>query len=208
MIREKSWFPILYMFCVTAFFSSIVIGLTQLTSEIVKANRELAFEKAVLSVLPSFDIDRLSRSELHRQFTELVSQPDEASCGACTLKQGERITAYALPISGRGFWAPIKGVIGIGADARTIRGIAIYEQNETPGLGAEIAKPAFTNQFRGKRISDGPKPITLTRPGTILGDSEVHAITGATQTSTRLERIINTALTEWRTEISKARANR
>ena len=51
-MREKPWFPAVYMFVVTAFFSSIVIGFSRLTEKRVEANTTLAFEKAVLSVLP------------------------------------------------------------------------------------------------------------------------------------------------------------
>lgn len=204
MIRKKSWFPVLYMFCVTAFFSSIVIGFTRFTNERVEANQMLAFEKAVLTVLPGLYEDKLSRMELHRKFTESVDEPDAFSGGAYTLKQGGKIIAYALPISGRGFWAPIKGVIGIKAGGRTITGIAFYEQNETPGLGAEIAKDSFRNQFRGKEISESGEPINIRRPGTALSKSDVHAVTGATQTSNRVENIINTALKKWRNEITKS----
>jgi len=203
MIRKKSWFPVLYMFCVTALFSSIVIGFTRLTGERVEANQMLAFEKAVLSVLPGLYEENLSRMEMHNRFVESVSEPDASSGEAYTLKEGGKIIAYALPISGRGFWAPIKGVIGIKADGRTITGIAFYEQNETPGLGAEITRDTFRNQFRGKEISDSGEPINIRGPGATLGKSDVHAVTGATQTSSRLEKIINTALKKWRTEVAK-----
>ena len=198
MIRKQSWFPIAYMFCVTALFSSIVIGLTRLTSERVEANEKLAFERAVLSVLPGMDVETLTRLEIHEKFTEMVNEPDESSKGAYTAKRDGQIIAYVLPISGQGFWAPIKGVIGIETDRKTITGVAFYEQNETPGLGAEIAKAPFRNQFEGKVISSEGQPIDFRRPGTALGDSEVHAVTGATQTSSRLEIIINTELKTWR----------
>ena len=200
-MRQKRWFPIIYMFLVTAFFSSIVIGFTRFTSERVEANEKLAFEKAVLTVLPGLYDESQSRLELHRTFTEKVSGPDTSSAGAYTLKQQSRIIAYALPVSGQGFWAPIKGIIGIEADKKTVIGIAFYEQNETPGLGAEIAKPAFTEQFKGKVISVGDKPLSIKRPGTKLGASDVHAVTGATQTSNRLEKIISSALTSWRQKL-------
>ena len=198
MIRKQSWYPIAYMFFVTAFFSSIVIGLTRLTGERVEANEKLAFERAVLSVLPEVEMEKMTRSEIHNTFTESISQPDNSSGNAYPLKRNGRIAAYVLPISGQGFWAPIKGVIGIETDQKTITGIAFYEQNETPGLGAEITKAPFKNQFRGKVISLDGEPIYIRRPGTILGDNEIHAVTGATQTSNRLEIIINTALKEWR----------
>jgi Na+-transporting NADH:ubiquinone oxidoreductase subunit C len=126
-----------------------------------------------------------------------VKGPDDSTGGAYTLRKNGVILAYALPISGRGFWAPIKGIIGIKADKKTITGIAFYEQNETPGLGAEIAKISFRKQFEGKVISTDDKPINIRRPSATLGQSDVHAITGATQTSTRLEKIINDGLTKW-----------
>jgi Na+-transporting NADH:ubiquinone oxidoreductase subunit C len=106
-------------------------------------------------------------------------------------------------MSGQGFWAPIQGVIGIAADKQTITGIVFYQQNETPGLGAEITKPAFRSQFKGKKLSPGDKAINIRRPGAELGASDVHAVTGATQTCTRLERIINAALDSWRAQIGK-----
>ena len=203
-MREKWWFPVVYMFVMTAFFSSIVIGFSQFTSDRVEANEDLAFEKAILTVLPDMLGAGDSRLELHRKFTELVGQPDANSGGACTLSREGRIVAYALPISGQGFWAPIKGVIGIKADRRTITGIAFYEQNETPGLGAQITKIGFTSQFQGKVISSTGKPLNIKRPSDVLGKSDVHAVTGATQTSTRLEKIINDALKNWLSEFSQA----
>ena len=198
MIRKKSWFPIFYMFCITALFSSIVIGLTRVTSERVEANQKLAFERAVLSVLPKVEVETMTRTEIHNTFIESIKEPDNSSAGAYTARQDGRLIAYALPISGRGFWAPIKGIIGIKPDKKTITGIAFYEQNETPGLGAEIAKAPFRNQFQGKVISLQNEPINFRRPGATLSDNEVHAVTGATQTSSRLEIIVNTELRKWR----------
>jgi len=203
MIRKKSWFPIVYMFCLTAFFSTLVIGFTQATGERVAANEKLAFEKAVLAALPGLYEENLSRLELHKRFTESVEEPDEFSGGAYVLRQNGQTVAYALPISGQGFWAPIKAVIGIKADKKTITGIAIYQQNETPGLGAEIARTAFTEQFRDKVIAIDGQPINIKRPGAVLGGSDVHAVTGATQTSTRLENIINMGLKEWLSKMSE-----
>jgi len=202
-MREKWWFPVVYMFVMTAFFSSIVIGFSQVTGSRVKANEHLAFEKAILNVLPGLFNEGTSRLELHRRFVERLSSPDEKSGGAYTLKEAQQTVAYALPISGQGFWAPIKGVIGIKADRKTITGIAFYEQNETPGLGAQITKIGFTGQFSGKVISSDGKPLNIKRPSEVLGKSDVHAVTGATQTSTRLEKIINDALKNWLSEFSQ-----
>jgi Na+-transporting NADH:ubiquinone oxidoreductase subunit C len=201
-MRKKRWFAVVYMFLVTAFFSSIVIGFSEFTSERVEANRTVAFERAVLAVLPGMFEEAVGGLGLHRRFVEQVTESDKLSGGAYILKRGEQLAAYALPISGQGFWAPIKGVIGIADDKRTILGIAFYEQNETPGLGGQITTSAFRNQFLGKVLSEGDKPLTFKRPGDVLGESDVHAVTGATQTSTRLEKIVNAALKDWRSKLA------
>ncbi len=206
MTRDKKWFPVAYMFLMTALFSSIVIGLTQLTRNQVQANETLALERAILSVLPGM-LDQhkaMSNSEAHLLFSEKVLAPDESSAGAYVLADNGKIIAYALPIRGQGFWAPIRGIIGIAADRTTITGLAIYQQNETPGLGAEISKPEFTGPFKGKIIAAGDKPLAIKRPGSNLDPHSVHAITGATQTSVRLETILNNALKDWQTRISQS----
>ena len=81
--------------------------------------------------------------------------------------------------------------------------MVFYEQKETPGLGAQITTSDFRNQFQGKVISMTDKPLNIKRPGDILGQSDVHAVTGATQTSTRLEKIINDGLKTWRLKMAE-----
>ena len=114
--------------------------------------------------------------------------------------QDGKPAAYALPIEGKGFWDTIRGVVGIAADRKTLTGISFYEQNETPGLGAEITQPKFRSQFPGKQISQTGKPLRILPVGSQLGPSDVHAVTGATQTSTRLEKFLDEALARWRAE--------
>ncbi len=203
MMREKRWFPVLYMFVTTALFSSIVIGFTGLTRRRVEANATLAFERAVVAVFPQLDKADMSAPDIHRIFTEQIGAPEATFGGAYTFKQGRQIAGYALPFAGQGFWAPVEGIIGIAADRETVTGIAFYEQNETPGLGAEIAQPPFKNQFEGKVLTSGEKPIRFKRPGEALGAHEVHAVTGATQTSTRVETIINDSVKRWQSQVGQ-----
>jgi len=206
-MKNKIYFPVIYMFIVTAFFSSILIGFSKLTRKKVEANEKIAFEKAVVSVLPvDLDAESATSAEIHQTFTNKITRPDSAA-GAYVLEIDGKVAGYAVPVSGKGFWAPIKGIVGIGADKKSLTGIAFYEQNETPGLGAEITKPEFRDQFKvenNKVIAEDGKPIRIARPGSELGDNEVYAVTGATQTSTRLEKLINDDIAEWRNAISGA----
>ena len=202
-MRKKPWFPILYMFVITAFFSSILIGLSRFTRERVEANQRLIFEQAVITALPLELSPDLSSLEVHKFFVERIEPPTAESAGAYRFLVEGAVAGYALPVSGQGFWDEIKGVIGIAPDKRTITGVAFYEQKETPGLGAEIAKLPFRGQFVGKRIAREGKPFAIRPVGSSLDDHEVHAVTGATQTSTRLEKFLVEALTRWREAAEK-----
>ena len=189
-MRDKPWYAVVYMFVVTAFFSSVLIGFARFTHDRVAANEQLAFEKAVLFAAGLLD------ENTHETFLERV-QPLEDGFYVVTDGQGDT-TGYVLGVEGKGFWAPIKGVLGLAADKQKITGIAFYEQNETPGLGGKIVEKEFTDQFVGKELALGARAIGIEPVTAELNDSQVHAITGATQTCGRLEKLINESIRNWR----------
>lgn len=191
-MRDKPLFAVVYMFVVTAFFSAILIGFAKLTRGKVEANQLIAFEKAVLQVFP--EITATTNAQIHKIFTEQF----ELSSKAYIYRKDHQIEGYAVPVEGQGFWAPIRGIIGITADKQTITGVAFYEQSETPGLGARIVEPDFCDAFTGKKLAEGERLIGIRQVGTTLNNSEVHSITGATQTCVRLEKLINDGLAQWR----------
>lgn len=197
-IREKAWFPIIYMFVITLLLSAVLILFGSATRQRVKNNERIAYERAVIQALPIDLPTRLSPAQIHEIYITNVYDTTEASAGALRYIKHDTLVGYALPILGAGFWAPIKGVIGIAADAKTITGVSFYEQNETPGLGGEITKMEFREQFVGKQISQSGMPVQFRAATDPLDENSVHAITGATQTSNRLSRFLNEQLAIWR----------
>jgi Na+-transporting NADH:ubiquinone oxidoreductase subunit C len=101
----------------------------------------------------------------------------------------------AVGFEGPGLWGPVKGFLALGSDMRTIRGVTFYEQEETPGLGGEIAASWFREQFVGKSIVD-----EAGNPGIIISSSEseapnkVDAISGATMTCDKVQAMLNEAI--------------
>ena len=79
--------------------------------------------------------------------------------------------AYIFPINGFGLWDAIFGYIAVKSDGISVLGTAWYEHKETPGLGANIANPAWQKQFTGKTLflegagdlSIAPLGITVVR---------------------------------------------
>lgn len=101
--------------------------------------------------------------------------------------------AIAVPFSGAGLWGPIKGVLALEPDLITIRGIRFYKQEETPGLGGDIGSDWFQEKFEGKEIvsSAGEPGFVIVRAGEPSDKNSVDAITGATMTSDRVQKMLD-----------------
>ena len=100
-----------------------------------------------------------------------------------TEKDGE--TFYVVPLRGKGLWGPVWGYIALESDGNTVVGATFGHKSETPGLGAEITTPIFTDQFPGKKISEEGvfQSISVVKEGTSTGNYMVDGISGGTITS-------------------------
>jgi len=77
----------------------------------------------------------------------------------------------AVSVSPRGYSGPINMIVGVDKSGKVV-GIKILNQTETPGLGADVVKPKFLNQFIGKTGKDPIEP-----------KKDIDTITGATISS-------------------------
>ena len=64
------------------------------------------------------------------------------------------IESYVIPVDSRGLWGRILGYLAIKNDGTTVSGFTVYSHSETPGLGGEIEKSWFQQNFAGKKIRD------------------------------------------------------
>lgn len=100
-------------------------------------------------------------------------------------------TYYIIPLLGKGLWGPVWGNMALEADFKTVKGVVFDHKGETPGLGAEIIFPAFTNPFVGKTIFDENGNFTSIRvvkggAAKLPPQDQIHgvdAISGGTITS-------------------------
>ncbi len=115
----------------------------------------------------------------------------------CTFDNGSKAQVFAA--YGAGLWGPIWGYISVDAsDMSTIKGAVFDHKGETPGLGAEIAQPWFTNNFIGKKLFEGEQftSVKVVKGGAAPDDIHgVDAITGGTITSRSLENTLSNWLT-------------
>lgn len=117
----------------------------------------------------------------------------------CRLADGA--LKYILPAYGAGLWGPIWGYIAVDADGSTIYGAYFAHQGETPGLGAEIEKPAFSSEFIGKKLfKDGRfMPVAVVKAGQkpLNGEDYVDGISGGTITSKGVSAMLANCLTPY-----------
>lgn len=102
------------------------------------------------------------------------------------------VESIAVAFTGPGVWGPIEGVMALEPDLQTIRGVRFFKQEETPGLGAEIASESFLKLFKGRKIvaRDGRPGFRIRKAGSLDDQNVVDAITGATMTSDRVEAML------------------
>jgi Na+-transporting NADH:ubiquinone oxidoreductase subunit C len=173
-----------------------------LSRERVRLNQELARRRVIMKVLGIQVPPDATLKEVAALYEERVEQTDvrmppgrEEDTVLEGYDEREQLIGYVFHTSGSGFWAPIKGYVAVSPELDRILGLAFYQQSETPGLGAEITKPWFQEQFRDRKLPPQPpregKLIGLVREGAEKGPYDVDAITGATQTSKAVEELFN-----------------
>lgn len=215
---------ILFMVVIAAIYGAGVTGLHLSTVKTVEQNNRFIEQKALVELFGLGDVTTLSKDRI-QQIVETQIDRSETLTDPQTGKQipllkaysdarHDKLLAYGFPFSGIGFWAQIQGYIAVDSDLKKTVGLKVISQTETPGLGGRIEEPFFVKPFAdglditppaagGSYIymgTAGNKP----EPGTPQYGRTFDAITGATQTSLAMSRMLNASVAEF----SRAAANR
>ena len=174
----------------------LLTGVASFTAPYRDANADADRKRNILQVLEVPCPEKVSSEELVSIFEKSVHDESSDEMEKYRYVPGqdsEGKETVAIHVEGPGLWGPIKGFLALDTDMRTIRGITFYEQEETPGLGGEIAADWFLKGFVGKKIVDASG-----KPGIIIGGggetnaiNEVDTISGATMTCDKVEELLN-----------------
>lgn len=141
--------------------------------------------------------------------TEIKKSPDSRRLPVfeCETDNGLK---YVIPVYGAGLWGPIWGYVAFDSDGDTVYGAYFAHQGETPGLGAEIEKPAFSDQFRGKEVFSGYGRFTSVRvckPGQEPQDGAyVNGVSGGTITSQGVDKMLRESLEPYTEYLKRLRS--
>ena len=150
----KGVFPVIFITVVVL----ISVTLLAFTDSITKDKIEYQKEQQIQSML----------KEMFPDMSKYTFENDIYPIYADGAKIG-----YGFLAVGKGYGGDIDILVGL-EDEKTIKGITIVSQSETPGLGTRIAETSFADKFAGLNIGD----VALRQAG-----GQVDAITGSTISS-------------------------
>tara|TARA_B100001996_G_scaffold371128_1_gene346139 strand:+ start:503 stop:1171 length:669 start_codon:yes stop_codon:yes gene_type:complete len=190
-------------------------------------NIELDIKKKILSVLgfeqtgdwTDKDVQSMYDNNINEIIISSVGEEvkENNASGQDTYKiyqsrDGNRVKGYAIPISGKGLWGTMYGYFAIEPDASTAKGITFYKHKETPGLGAEVDKDWFKNNFIGKKfIDDSGNLVSIEVIKGFVSDKDPNAkhkvdgISGATVTGNGLTTFLKADLQKYEPYFAKIR---
>jgi len=125
----------------------------------------------------------------------------------------DKIEGFAIPISGKGLWSTLYGYLAVEPDGKTVKGITFYKHKETAGLGGEVEKPWFQNNFVGKQFIDDEGNLISIQviKGKVSDDDpqsyhKVDGISGATITGRGLNKFLKEDLKKYEPFFKKIRS--
>lgn len=168
------------------------------------ANQKFDVQRNIIKAF-GMDTKGITPETVQQLFTDHIKETTAGSdeLPLYTWTEDGAVTKYAIPISGRGLWSMLYGYLALEADLETIAGISFYQHGETPGLGAEIEKSWFQEQFKGKKLylDNQPADFSVVKPSENVPKARepfsVDGISGATLTSAGVQNLIKADATRY-----------
>lgn len=144
-------------------------------------------------------IAELDEKNSRETMADLIEADNFTECGFgenefnyyTAVKDGN-IIGYIFKTAEKGYGGDVSVMTAVNTDG-TVKSVAILDvSNETPGLGQNAAKESFYSQYADKKSG-----ISLVKNGAESDKNEVNAVTGATITSTAVNKAVNTALKQF-----------
>jgi electron transport complex protein RnfG len=185
---------VLFIVCAIA---AVLLGFTnEVTFEKIAAQIEKANNEARQIVLPGSDeFTKLDETKL----AEIKANPDYSIVrDIYEAKTGGSLTGYTVMVAPKGYGGAIEMIVGVDVNG-TVQGVKIGTNNETPGLGKNAEKPAFSDQYKNKTWDS---QISVIKSGTPK-ENEISAIAGSTITSKGVTEGVNKAMAVAKDLLSK-----
>lgn len=178
----------LFLMLVAGIAALALSSVNSITRPIIAANEQAAVEAALLEVYPEGD----ALQEQTGEYREML--PEELT-GLHLVLRENRPAGIIYLIEVPGYADTIRIAAGFDLEERILTGIRVLYQAETPGLGANIVRPDYLEQFEGQPAGDDPL-LLVQRPPAAPG--EIQSVTAATVSARALVDGVNLAAAHFR----------
>lgn len=203
--KETMLYPIVFMLIVSFVFVGILAAMYRSSETKIELYRTQQYQMLVLKLLaPGIasatgqSVDDLISGYPETYETHIREEKDSGIDRVIYASVvGDSVIAYCTDIGGKGLWGSMRALVSTNRSFDTILDFAIYEQMETPGLGARISEEWFLKQFRGRPVISGGEAIQLDlipEKQESADPKQINQVTGATITSASVLKMLRTEL--------------
>lgn len=155
-------YTLLFAVIVTVVASLLLASAATLLRPYQERNGELDLKTNILKSLGLVPTGRITAETIEQLYSDSLEQIFITKTGEVTEEsdlpvylrknKNDELIALAIPVSGKGLWSTIYAYLSLEPDYETVRWVTFYKHGETPGLGGEIEKEWFSENFAGKKI--------------------------------------------------------
>ncbi len=186
------------MVLVTVIFTTSLAVVNEISKDKIKELNALKLKSNILYVL-GYDINQ-PPDTLNTLYDQVITEQTISDIPVYTATDNGALKGRAFSFIGPGLWGSIKGLVAVSSDYKTILGVSFLAHSETPGLGGRIDEPWYKEQFRKVAINGSETLVYKPKAG-----GNIDSISGATQTSDAVIKLINNSLGETLIKIGGAK---
>ena len=132
----------------------------------IQANNRKALETSLTAIFPNAKAAKFTTLPTKKMKIYKSTDSDGTLLG------------YAVGVDTQGYGGTISLLVGLAPNLKTIKGMEVVGDSETPGMGARIADKWFRKQFAGLNPVDTISYVKNATP--IPAKNQIEAISGAT----------------------------
>lgn len=190
---EQSWLLLAGSFC----FGLLIAMTNAALSGRIEQNKAAKLNDLTRALLPGAEIFQPVEADIQ---VKLPNGAQEKAKIFEILSGDKQRLGWSFNAHGTGFAGPVELVIAVDKDFQKIMGFDVLASSETPGFGDQIKSDFYRKQYAGAPA----ERLTLVKTGDpAVADAQIVAITGATVSSEAVVDIVNTFLTQIKSQMQE-----
>ena len=186
MANKESIGNVLFVAIGVSLVCSVLVASAAIILKPQQTRNELEYQQRIILEVAGLYEPGANVAELYSAIEETSTELASGEQAPVYLvRSGDEIEQVILPVEGAGLWGTMYGYLAVESDGQTARGLQFYQHIETPGLGDGVDKPAWQEQWRGKRLFDengDPLVEVVKGPAPKGSDYQIDGLAGATLT--------------------------